>query len=224
MGTSKEASLFAALPPTLVGSTTDINTPPAVSDGFSVYNNLVGRKTLRDHPLPELLPDDHNHGWHVARNLLKPLNHLQFLQRKEAIAITLNLHNTYTQPDLFECNYQLLAKHQSRLTSVNEVITTITSQLRASGRSVSEDDVRTLLSEYSTIRHMEFHPTDVCNLRCRGCTYGHDDPLRKPLPINFPFDSIKRIAALRPSSMVLIGGDEPILPRPVHQASFSRDG
>lgn len=58
---------------------------------------------------------------------------------------------------------------------------------------------------------MEFHPSDVCNLTCCGCTYGHDDPERKPLPVNFPFQEIKKIAQLNPRSMVIIGGGEPAL-------------
>jgi MoaA/NifB/PqqE/SkfB family radical SAM enzyme len=60
---------------------------------------------------------------------------------------------------------------------------------------------------------MEFHPTDVCNLTCQGCTYGHDDPERKPPPINYPFEAVHRLAALQPRSMVVIGGGEPALYR-----------
>jgi MoaA/NifB/PqqE/SkfB family radical SAM enzyme len=60
---------------------------------------------------------------------------------------------------------------------------------------------------------MEFHPSDVCNLTCCGCTYGHDDPELKPLPVNFPFQQIQKIARLQPQSMVVIGGGEPTLYR-----------
>jgi hypothetical protein len=60
---------------------------------FSVYNNLLSKPRSLDNPLQDLLPDDYDHGWHAARNLIKPLNHLDFLKRKEEIAVELNLHN-----------------------------------------------------------------------------------------------------------------------------------
>lgn len=178
---------------------------------FSVYNNLPGRKQDRDHPLQFLLPADYDHGWHVSRNLLKPLNHLGFLQRKEEIAIQLNLHNLATPSERFDPNYQLLARHQARMVSTIDVISHLTRQLQQDGSSLSGANVRELLREYATVRHMEFHPTDVCNLTCRGCTYGHDVPELKPLPINFPFHEIKKIAQLQPRSMNIIGGGEPTL-------------
>lgn len=81
---------------------------------------------------------------------------------------------------------------------------------------MSEAQITSCLREYSTIRHMEFHPTDVCNLSCKGCTYGHDVPSLKPLPIQFPFDQIHKIAQLDPKSMVVIGGGEPSLYRNRH--------
>ena len=178
---------------------------------FSVYNNLLDRAQSLDNPLGDLLPDDYEHGWHVARNLLKPLNHLDFLRRKEEIAVELNLHSRRTSPHWFNANYDVLARHQARRMSTADVIKHLASQLGQAGRPLSEADIASRLREYAKIRHMEFHPSDVCNLTCCDCTYGHDDPERKPPPINFPSHEIHKIAQMEPQSMVIIGGGEPTL-------------
>jgi MoaA/NifB/PqqE/SkfB family radical SAM enzyme len=180
---------------------------------FSVYNQLIPQAKASDNPLHDLLPDDYDHGWSVARNLLKPLNHLDFLKQKEEIAVELNLHNTLTPSDTFDLNYAMLAQHQARTISTTEMIRHLVIQLQQNSGTVSEEEIHNKLREYATIRHMEFHPSDVCNLTCCGCTYGHDDPERKPPPINFPFEEIRKISQLRPKSMVIIGGGEPTLYR-----------
>lgn len=180
---------------------------------YSIYNTLLLKPAAQDHPLRDLMPDDDTHGWSVARNLLKPLNHLDFVRSKEALAIELNLHNLFTPPARFDANYELLAKHQAKVISTETVIRSLALQLQEDGKNLSEQDVAGKLREYATVRHMEFHPSDVCNLTCCGCTYGHDDLLRKPPSINFPFEEIKKIAQMRPRSMVIIGGGEPTLYR-----------
>jgi radical SAM protein with 4Fe4S-binding SPASM domain len=180
---------------------------------FSVYNSLLNRLPHAENPLHDLLPKDNEHGWHVSRSLKKPLNHLAFLNSKEKIACQLNLHNIYTPSERFDKNYALLEQHQARQLNTGEVVKHLMHQLKSDGKSLSEIQIRTLLVEYATIRHMEFHPSDVCNLTCTGCTYGHDDPERKPLPINYPFSAIKSVARLKPRSMVVIGGGEPTLYR-----------
>jgi len=178
---------------------------------FSVYNNLLGKSGHSDNPLHAAVPDDYEHGWHVSRNLLKHLNHLDFLARKEEIAIRLGLHSIGVSPDRYEPLYQMLEAHQARKISTSDFVTYLTRQLQQESMPITEAEVRQILVEYATIRHMEFHPTDVCNLKCHRCTYGQDDPLTKPLPINFPFSGIKKIAQLRPRSMVISGGGEPTL-------------
>jgi MoaA/NifB/PqqE/SkfB family radical SAM enzyme len=179
-----------------------------IQESFSVYHVPLGPPTRTQHVLADLVPDDTEHGWHVSRNLRKPLNHRDFLQFKEEIAFTLNLHNLRTPPDLFDANYEMLALHQARQVATQKVIRYLAGQCR-----MTEDDLAAHLREYASIRHMEFHPSDVCNLTCRGCTYGHDDPELKPLPINYPFAEIHKIAQLCPRSMVIIGGGEPTLYR-----------
>jgi MoaA/NifB/PqqE/SkfB family radical SAM enzyme len=178
---------------------------------FSVYNNLLTKSQSLDSPLGDLFPDDCEHGWHVARNLLKPLNHLDFLRRKEEIAVALDLHQTRTPAVWFRANYDLLARHQARRLSTADVIRHLAGQLFLAGKSLSEAAIAGMLREYASIRHMEFHPSDVCNLACCDCTYGHDDPARKPLPTNFPFQEIRKITQMKPGSMVIIGGGEPTL-------------
>lgn len=178
------------------------------SETFSVYN--IGSTSVENHPLMHLEGNKES-GWHVARNLLKPLNHLKFLREKEELAIKLNLHNISTPQSLFDTNYQMLAAHQQKKVSTEKVMTVLAEQLGNKEQSVSVEMVREWLQSYAAIRHMEFHPSDVCNLTCTDCTYGHDEEETKPLPINFNFNSIKRIAGLRPQSMVVIGGGEPTL-------------
>jgi MoaA/NifB/PqqE/SkfB family radical SAM enzyme len=178
---------------------------------FSVYNNLRINPPGGDNPLADLLPDDYEHGWHVARNLIKPLNHLAFLRHKEEISVELQLHNRHTPAGWFQENYALLSRHQAGQISTAEVIDHLVRQLHEAGKPLSQDDVAGRLREYATIRHMEFHPSDVCNLTCCDCTYGHHDPERKPPPINFPFREIRKIAQMKPRSMVIIGGGEPTL-------------
>ena len=180
---------------------------------FSIYNTLMTRPPSLDHPLRDLLPDSYDHGWSVARNLIKPLNHLDFARRKEELAAELNLHNTLTPPALFNVNYDILAKHQARTVTTRAAVRHLAAQLQREGQMLSEEDVAERLREYATIRHMEFHPSDVCNLTCCGCTYGHDDPERKPPPINFPLPEIKMISHMKPRSMVIVGGGEPTLYR-----------
>jgi MoaA/NifB/PqqE/SkfB family radical SAM enzyme len=169
-----------------------------------------------DNPLADLLPDDYEHGWHVARNLIKPLNHLAFLQHKEEIAVELHLHNRHTSPLRFQENYALLSRHQAGQISTAEAINRLVRQLHEAGQPLSRGDVSRRLREYAAVRHMEFHPSDVCNLACCDCTYGHDDPTRKPPPTNFPFQNIQRIAQMKPRSMVIIGGGEPTLYKSEH--------
>ena len=160
-----------------------------------------------------LLPADRDHGWHVARNLLKPLNHLDFLREKEAIVVELGLHSSLTPPALFAANYALLAEHQAGRLSTAAVTGVLARQGSGAGAGLSEAAIRSRLRAYATVRHMEYHPCDVCNLACRGCTYGHDDPACKPPPVNYPFGEILKIARLQPRSMVIIGGGEPTLYR-----------
>lgn len=186
----------------------------AGKENLSIYNvSLTDLEAdLPGNPL-DFLKGDEERGWHVARNLGKPLNHLEFLGSQEKIAIKLNLHNVVTPPDVFDLNYRLLEEHQQGKLTTSQLLDHLSSQLKAHGHQISVDEIRLLLQEYATVRHMEFHPSDVCNLTCLGCTYGHDDPETKPLPINYPFQYVRNIARLKPKSMVIIGGGEPTLYR-----------
>ena len=95
---------------------------------YSIYNTLIGSPRRADHPLRDLLPEDRDHGWHVARHLLKPLNHLEFLRRQEAIAVELHLHSLHTPRELFERNYTLLAEHQAGMVPTATVVTHLSRQ------------------------------------------------------------------------------------------------
>ena len=179
---------------------------------FSVYSVPSHRldRRPRDTSLAFLEGDD-EYGWRVARNLRKPLNHLDFLKRQEVIATRLNLHNVHTPREIFDINYSLLQEHQHGDLSRSSLIKHLATQLNDKGRGIPESEIRYLLREYATVCHMEFHPSDLCNLTCQGCTYGHDDPETKPLPVHYPFQCLDSIACLKPKSMVIIGGGEPTL-------------
>ena len=69
-------------------------------ESYSVYNILQNNNASAEHALREFLPESNEKGWHVSRNLKKPLNHLDFLRDKERIANRLNLHNVYTPESL----------------------------------------------------------------------------------------------------------------------------
>jgi len=188
-----------------------------MEENFSVYNvnkfkkRKYVTKNKEKNPLQFLMPESNETGWHVSRNLLKPLNHLDFLRRKEIIAELLNLHNLNSPREIFDVNYKLLELHQQSKVSTDKVIEVLESQLLSQRIELTANDIRSYLRECATVRHMEFHPSDVCNLKCIGCTYGFDNPETKPAPINFPFDKIYKISKLKPKSMVIIGGGEPTL-------------
>lgn len=178
---------------------------------YSIYSSNIGHELLLESPLYSITPPNLERGWHVSRNLRKPLNHLEFLKDQEDKARRLNLHSLLTPELLFEENYALLELHQAKKISTDAVIDHLTRQIQQHAVPLSRCEVVELLRELAIIRHMEFHPTDLCNLSCKGCTYGHDDPELKPPPVQFPFDKIERIALLQPRSMVVIGGGEPTL-------------
>lgn len=197
--------------------------PPSIGSGppqtiagsgeYSVYSH--GAREKPGHPLAFLLPERDDRGFHAARNLLKPLNHLAFLDQKEQIAVRLGLHNLKTPQPLFDVMYPKLVAHQAGRFSTDAVVEDLARNLPPRGDQIGHDisvlQVRALLRQYATIRHMEFHPSDRCNLTCLDCTYGHDDPARKPDPVQFPIEGIVRIRQLEPASMVIIGGGEPTL-------------
>lgn len=120
----------------------------------------------------DFLRGNSEHGWGVARNPVKVLNHLDFIRCQEQLA----------------------------------------SRLENDG--LSETQRSTLLQEYVKARHIEFHPTDLCNLTCKGCTYGHDDHILPP--VQFPFDQVEKLAEFDPLSMVIAGGGEPVAYRWKH--------
>ncbi|MBK8043936.1 MAG: radical SAM protein [Haliscomenobacter sp.] len=101
--------------------------------------------------------------------------------------------------------------HQKKKVSTEDVIRVLSEQCSALEQKVAREFIRQRLRSYATIRHLEFHPTDVCNLTCTDCTYGNDEEITKPPPVNFNFEAIQQIGALKPKSMVIIGGGEPTL-------------
>lgn len=75
--------------------------------------------------------------------------------------------------------------------------------------AIAQAPTEQTLRQYAAVRHLEFHPADVCALACQGCTYGFD---RKLLPPRYyPMEGVDRLAQLRPGSMLIVGGGEPTL-------------
>ncbi|NMC64011.1 MAG: radical SAM protein, partial [SAR324 cluster bacterium] len=183
-----------------------------VREQYSVYNAHLDKDWM-GHPLKHILPENPEEGWPARRSLKRPLNHLELLQRKETIAFELDLHSTRTPVETFDPNYQLLQLHQQGKLSTAAVIGQLEAHLQSRGAAASRKRLKTLLREYATVGSMEFHPSDLCNLACTGCTYGHDDPLSGIQKTQFPFKHISDIAALNPRGIMIVGGGEPVLYR-----------
>jgi hypothetical protein len=180
---------------------------------------------------------------HAARSPLKVLNHLGLSRHYDAIARRLGVHYQGHDQRLYEANREVLAWHQEaawRNSPGNSKILTArigpypvhpsnapSGLAPATGRAVASlcenakkygivldaDTVRAELRDYSAAAQLELHPSDICNEKCRGCTYGHDDPTIKPPAICFPFSGLEQVARLQPKSIVIVGGGEPLLYR-----------
>ena len=154
----------------------------------------------------ESLVGDHAKGFRAARNLLKCLNHLDLLRNKEAIATRLAVHNTRTPQDLFQENYQILEAHQRGILATDSALARI-----AQNAGVPIGEAEALLHEYLPVGHLEFHPSDKCNLRCWGCTYAQGVEGLSPAQVDFPHHQLRRLADLEPRSLLFSGGGEPTL-------------
>lgn len=178
---------------------------------------------------------------HAARNPLKVLNHLELSSNHDAIARRLGVHylghkhlyaaNKSVLKEHQEAVWRgaLGGSHiipparigsspahrsngSSVLTPATELaISRLCGNAQRLGFLLQADDVRAALREYSAAAQVELHPSDICNEKCRGCTYGHDDPAIKPPAICFPFSGLDSVAHLRPKSIVIVGGGEPLL-------------
>jgi len=177
---------------------------------------------------------------HAARSPLKVLNHLELSSHHDTIARRLGVHYL-GHPHLYAANQSVLKEHQEAVwraslggariilarigsppahRSGGPTVLTPAAELAVSrlcenaqrvGVLLQADDVRAALREYSAAAQLELHPSDICNEKCRGCTYGHDDPTIKPPAICFPFSGLDSVARLRPKSIVIVGGGEPLL-------------
>lgn len=178
---------------------------------------------------------------HAARSPLKVLNHMELSCQHDAIARRLGVHYQLCDRQLYEANREVLAWHQEvawrasfgvsgilparigtnpghpsnapceSALATEHAISRLCENAQRHGLSLEPDAVRAELRDYSTSAQLELHPSDICNEKCRGCTYGHDDPAIKPPAICFPFSGLKSVARLRPKSIVIVGGGEPLL-------------
>lgn len=149
----------------------------------------------------------------AIRSPLKVLHHMDMAERVNRIAITLGLHQESAH---YEANRELLKLRRESTWGTNvhgPVWSTFESVVAMLARNTGHPESQILESLRGAVPvvQVELHPSDICNERCRGCTYGHDDPALKPPPICFPFHQLDRIAALKPRAIVLAGGGEPEL-------------
>ena len=62
--------------------------------------------------------------------------------------------------------------------------------------------------EYALACHVEFHPSDACNLACKNCVYDNDIHSSRQF---FSLAEIDKVFRFKPQSMVITGGGEPTL-------------
>lgn len=166
-----------------------------------------------DNSLDNLLGDS-NSGAHAARSPLKILNHLDQIGYKENIAIMLGLHNIHSKTDIFSANYQLLKDHKERKLTTTIFIEALSYNLAKQGnKSITPARVRDLLSRFSSVDHLEFHPYDNCNEACYMCTYSSSHLIPEAPTKRFPYSHLSKLALLNPKSLIIVGGGEPTLYR-----------
>lgn len=166
------------------------------------------------------LRGDYARGWLVARNPDRALNHLPLLREYLEIASRLGLFPTIPGIPLsapespaaaswgnWEKNAPVLEEHLRGAVSTRELLRRL-----APGR---EEETRRSLRSLYPLAHMEFHPTDLCNLDCQGCTYTRirEDEPEKDIPAVFPFPRLDVLRKLNPAAIVVVGGGEPTLYR-----------
>jgi radical SAM protein with 4Fe4S-binding SPASM domain len=179
----------------------------------SNIDSLMSRSSIyyphrSEFPGLQFLVGDDTRGWRAERNLFKSLNHLELMREKEKIAERLGVHNIKSDQELFKRNYEIPEAHQRKIFSTNKTIEQI-----AANAGLSKADVETLLNKYFQIGHMEFHPSDICNLNCQGCAYGQGVKALRPPQIVFPFEHLDKLVALGPRSILFSGGGEPTMYR-----------
>ena len=173
------------------------------SVGAGVYS-VPGEAQPTD-PFDSVRPADPDQGWNAARNLLKSLNHLDLMRSKDEVASRLGAMIGEV-PSAADLDLHHARAGVNERSAIREIATSL-----GSGEATTNDEFESMLSMYATVAHMEFHPTDRCNLACKGCTYGHDVAAEKPDPVSFPFSQLHRIQDLEPASIVIVGGGEPTL-------------
>jgi MoaA/NifB/PqqE/SkfB family radical SAM enzyme len=147
----------------------------------------------------------------AARSPLKILNHLDMTLDRETIEQRLGLHRS-TNPGVLARNRIILAGHAAMTRNIRGLSADVTLRELADD-SYSVTEIREWLRLYLTAAQVEFHPSDVCNEACRGCTYGHDEAAHKPPAVCFPFDRLHELQKLNPRAMTIVGGGEPLLYR-----------
>jgi sulfatase maturation enzyme AslB (radical SAM superfamily) len=148
-------------------------------------------------------------GLEAARSPLKILNHVDLTVDHEDIEKRLGLHGS-TPGAILQRNKAIVLKHAAMTRNIRGL--SVDRTLFDLTRDETEVPMaRELLRRYLQCAQVEFHPSDICNEACRGCTYGHDEAAHKPPAVCFPYYRLYELAKLQPRAMTIVGGGEPLL-------------
>jgi len=75
----------------------------------------------------------------------------------------------------------------------------------------SKDDVKEKLLSIARFGMMEFHPTDICNMKCKGCILSQSPTRDTDKRKFFPYGKVDMFRYLRPKTLIIVGGGEPTL-------------
>lgn len=156
------------------------------------------------------LRSDYTKGWLVARNPLRVLNHLEQLKKYIQVAEFLYLSTECDDKNILEINIEILKKHQKKEIDTDTAINLIYSTIKNKRKNLSKTKIKELLISIFPVAQIEFHPTDLCNLACRGCTYGHDRKAKEKENVFF-YRNLEKLKGFKPQSIVIVGGGEPTL-------------
>lgn len=139
----------------------------------------------------------------ILRNPLRVLNHMDLINDKRVIGMSLGLISTPTvlgpRQNSVEENMQMLGRLMNGDISTRQVLKSIADQSQLEVQEV----MKRLLRVYQT-GLVEFHITDACDLDCVECHY------RNKGNVTVPFSRIESILRrLNPKAITITGGGEP---------------
>jgi len=137
-----------------------------------------------------------------GRNRDRVLNHLDAV--KNRLEFMKSISETPGCPEV-------LQRHFYGEISSDQAIRLLGNLLKDQEASFPLEKFYSSLSFFISRYHTEFHPTDICNLQCSGCTYHHDTLPNVP-SASFPFEGLDKLLSIfQPNAVTIVGGGEPVL-------------